>query len=81
MRNKLVNQGGTIEVQTLDKKDTCIDLLELPQFDYKGNVLFVILTIFENTSLAIQHMIGFMKLGKGKSFLNCRENSEQRLLI
>jgi hypothetical protein len=53
MRNKLVNQGGTIEVQTLDKKDTCIDLLELPQFDYKGNVLFVILTIFENTSLAI----------------------------
>ena len=53
MRNKLVNQGGTIEVQTLDKKDACIDLLGLPQFEYKGNVLFVVIPIFENTSLAI----------------------------
>ena len=35
----LSNRGGAIEVETLDKKDTCTDPLELLQFDYKGNVL------------------------------------------
>ena len=35
----LSNRGGAIEVELLDKKDSCIDPLELLQLDYKGNVL------------------------------------------
>ncbi|HIF02510.1 MAG TPA: radical SAM/SPASM domain-containing protein [Nitrospinaceae bacterium] len=35
----LYNRGGAIEVELLDKKDTCTDPLELLQLDYKGNVL------------------------------------------
>ena len=35
----LSNRGGAIEVELLDKKDTCTDPLELLQLDYKGNVL------------------------------------------
>ena len=33
------NRGGAIEIELLDKKDTCTDPLELLQLDYKGNVL------------------------------------------
>ena len=33
------NRDGVIEIELLDKKDTCTDPLELLQLDYKGNVL------------------------------------------
>ena len=40
LHNKpLYNRGGTIEVDLLDKKDTCTDPLGVLQVDYKGNVL------------------------------------------
>ena len=40
LQNKpLLNRGGSIEVDWLDKKDTCIDPLGIMQLDYKGNVL------------------------------------------
>ena len=40
LHNKpLLNRGGAIEVDLLDKKDTCTDPLGVLQVDYKGNVL------------------------------------------
>jgi radical SAM protein with 4Fe4S-binding SPASM domain len=35
----LLNRGGAIDVDLLDKKDNCIDPLVILQVDYKGNVL------------------------------------------
>ena len=73
LHNKpLLNRGGAVEVDLLDKKDTCTDPLEGLQIDYKGNVLLCCNDYYRKHSFGNIANKNISQIWQGEEFFRLR---------